>query len=548
MNPTFNLLEEPWIPCVWHDGRLEPLSLRDTLVQAHEIREVYADSPLTVAALHRLLLAVLHRLFGPKDRWAWADLWQDGQGQWDVQRLDNYFAEWHTRFDLFDEQHPFYQVAQFPSDIKPPKAQPISQLAPEMASGNNIALFDHHFDLYPELVSAAEAARRLVTIQAFTIGFGISYAQSGKKIHFRDGPCARGSLFLVQGDSLFQTLLLSMREYPDTGSRLPDDPDEDKPVWEMDDPFVPSRDVPFGYLDYLTWQSLRVKFLPPVVNDEGILVKQVYRIQGLGLDKGEVFDPLKSYSESEKGEFKVRGFSGARSLWRDSVALFELVGDKKSHNSPENWRLLASLVHPGRVLQKKQVFRYSAYGLATEKGKAKNVILWRYERMPLPLDYLADETAVARLRGAIKLAEDVEWQLRVARDWLIWLGWFKPKEDREFDKWKKAKDYRKSKGDKSFQALQKKFPAARHYWWRLEEPFRRVMTGLAGEGADQALLEWRQILRGAAEAAFRETETTVAPTPLVLKAIVKAEEQLEQGVNWVLRLDKGSQDEKESTH
>jgi CRISPR system Cascade subunit CasA len=72
------------------DGRMEPLSLRDTLVQAHTIREIYTDSPLTVAALHRLLLAVLHRVFRPMNRHVWAELWVKGQGQWKPTTLDEY--------------------------------------------------------------------------------------------------------------------------------------------------------------------------------------------------------------------------------------------------------------------------------------------------------------------------------------------------------------------------------------------------------------------------------------------------------------------------
>ena len=84
MKSFFNLLEEAWIPCIMLDGRMEPLSLRDTLVQAHTIREIYTDSPLTVAALHRLLLAVLHRVFRPMNRHVWAELWAKGQGQWEA--------------------------------------------------------------------------------------------------------------------------------------------------------------------------------------------------------------------------------------------------------------------------------------------------------------------------------------------------------------------------------------------------------------------------------------------------------------------------------
>ena len=38
MTDTFNLLHERWIPCVMEDGTVSELSLRDTLVQAREIR------------------------------------------------------------------------------------------------------------------------------------------------------------------------------------------------------------------------------------------------------------------------------------------------------------------------------------------------------------------------------------------------------------------------------------------------------------------------------------------------------------------------------
>lgn len=61
----FNLLEEPWIP-VLRGERVKEVSLAEALLEAHTITRIETPSPLEEAALHRLLLAVLHRAFrGP---------------------------------------------------------------------------------------------------------------------------------------------------------------------------------------------------------------------------------------------------------------------------------------------------------------------------------------------------------------------------------------------------------------------------------------------------------------------------------------------------
>ena len=75
--PEFNLVDQPWIPCLQRDGgKPQELSLRDTLIGAHEIRELFDNSPLVTVSLHRLLLAILHRNFGPASFGEWKELWQ----------------------------------------------------------------------------------------------------------------------------------------------------------------------------------------------------------------------------------------------------------------------------------------------------------------------------------------------------------------------------------------------------------------------------------------------------------------------------------------
>ena len=85
-------------------------------MQAHEWREIRGDTPLETASLHRLLLAVLHRVFGPKSTRAWKSLW--GREQFDRGMLDEYLHQpkIHQRFDLFDSEKPFYQPRQTPKN------------------------------------------------------------------------------------------------------------------------------------------------------------------------------------------------------------------------------------------------------------------------------------------------------------------------------------------------------------------------------------------------------------------------------------------------
>lgn len=110
MTYSFNLIEKPWIPCLTFDGERVELGLQDSLVQAHELREIYGDTPLETAALYRLLLVVLHRVFGPRNSSDWIKMWRRRQQGFDSSALDAYLQHWHHRFDLFDQEHPFFQV------------------------------------------------------------------------------------------------------------------------------------------------------------------------------------------------------------------------------------------------------------------------------------------------------------------------------------------------------------------------------------------------------------------------------------------------------
>ena len=68
MSRSFNLVYEPFVPCVGLKSLPIEYGLQEVLINAHKVAEIRDESPLVTVALHRLLLAVLHRCYrGPKN-------------------------------------------------------------------------------------------------------------------------------------------------------------------------------------------------------------------------------------------------------------------------------------------------------------------------------------------------------------------------------------------------------------------------------------------------------------------------------------------------
>ena len=61
----FDLTHELWIPCATDEG-LKQFSLVDVLTEADKIHGIVGENPPITVALHRLLLAIIHRVYrGP---------------------------------------------------------------------------------------------------------------------------------------------------------------------------------------------------------------------------------------------------------------------------------------------------------------------------------------------------------------------------------------------------------------------------------------------------------------------------------------------------
>jgi len=212
---------------------------------------------------------------------------------------------------------------------------------------------------------------------------------------------------MATGDNLFQTLALNLLPYNADGP-VPSGAD-DCPAWEDDRVRFPQREgsAVRGYLDYLTWQSRRIQLLR---DGESTRVARCRILQGLKMASPEPRDPFKAYMVKDDGpnrELVPVPLSPGRALWRDSHVLVQEIADRR-------WRpeLMNHLARFQRIRQRRGLSGQSAFplmlvGLATEPGKAGSVVMWRHERLVLPLRYAEDDTLAMELEAGLQFAEDV---------------------------------------------------------------------------------------------------------------------------------------------
>ncbi len=532
--PSFNLLDERWIPCVMdEDGRAGEFGLREVLARAPEIREIADPSPLVTVTLHRLLLAILHRNFGPRNVSEWEKLWESGR--WDQPCLDQYFAAWHERFDLFHDRYPFYQVA----SIEQQYAVTITKLTHELASpGNAATLFDHTI---PDSVafSPAQAARYLLAHQSFTVGGLVSLrkGEDPKICKSADAaPLTKGAVTLVRGASLFRTLMLNLHQY-NRESEAPFRFDlDDTPAWERDEETRPEDRHPKGYLDLLTWQSRRIRLFPETSPAGETVVRRVAIMKGYqfpAVDERHGRETMLAFRKNEqaKGDqdpWPAIDFREARAVWRDSLALFQSAAEQRDRPKMLSW--LNELVDEG-TLDKSLILPLDLYGLSTDRA---NVLFWRHEQLPVPLAYLNDENLLDRLRQALALVEQVAGVLRQSVNNLARLL-LAPESNRP--------DARQPDGG-AVGELARSFGAERVYWARLDVLFRQFLVKLEAdrrpdEGGSWVYGEtefpaWVQQVRSVAKAAFAQTAGSLDTSARSLKAVAVASREFNRRLSAVL--------------
>jgi CRISPR system Cascade subunit CasA len=533
--PSFNLLDEGWIPCLRSShAPPEYLSIREVFRQAPMLRQIVDPAPTVTASIHRLLLAILHRsLQGPRSPTEWGTTWR--HGSWDVARIEAYLARWHDRFDLFTEDHPFYQT----TGLADTAFKDINQLTHERASNRNLRqlLFDHSL---PGMgISPAAAARYLLAQQNFSVGgmFGLNPGEGQREKFAPASPLLTSAVCLVAGKNVFESLMLNWHQY-DREAELPFAfSGEDRPAWERDDPVRVRERLPEGWVDLLTWQCRRIALRPTVGADGELRVTHVALMQGYRLPEAfevATSETMVAYAKYTKAQHDVSpwlpiGLTEGRATWRDSHALFQSVASERQRPRTLDWlqRLIA-----GGYLESRTVFPLDIYGLLADQAKIDD---WRHETLPLPSAFVQSPEMVEPLRRALDLAEQVA-QLLVPRILNLPL---KPRPVR-------GPSPLRMLGEELLRYTSERTPDGRAasqlgnhlspeagYWAALEGPFRTFITRLPsdftvdrfGDVSERgdAAREWGRTVVRVARGCFDDTLRGMTTSARSLRAIAKAE-------------------------
>lgn len=489
----YNLIDEKWIPVRFLDGTRDELGIGDTLLRSKEIATIEDPSPLVVAALHRLLLAVLYRaLAGPTDIDQAKALFKVGLPD---DKIMAYLEKWRDRFWLFDEKYPFYQVSAYDPQDKQGKKDWKSwpAIAAEHNASNAKVLFDHIDIATAGSIPSRIAARWLIACQTFVLGGGNS-----DFVYTKSAPSATAVIVLPLGIQLHDTLLFSL--VPENKEVLV----ADRPIWEQESISLASLKngitrPPIGVVDLYTWLARSIKF--NLEGDGGVLSKLTFA-SGVGCSSEDYLDPMLGYRVDDKRgklaiQFRDRG------LWRDFDSLL-----------PDNSNLAPRVIDHATALTKsnRERFPHSVIVLGQLNSKAK-IEYWRMERFALPKALAGECSIRTQIRQLLSDAEETQKFL-----------WFAC---RSFARDLLSRGEREPTG-KDISSFVEQMPVNSRYWTTLEFRFHEILREYALEQDPEDIRYlWLKSVRDTLKRAWEQHSTSVSSGDAwAIRALVKAEEPI----------------------
>ncbi|MEV0624319.1 CRISPR-associated helicase Cas3' [Nonomuraea wenchangensis] len=416
--PSFNLVDEPWLDHVTTSGTSATASLRDLLLNAHGVRDLSVEVPTQYPALIRFLLAVLHRALGMRDgkqhesqpriKGDWEYLYS--LGHFPPGPINNYLDTWRDRFDLFHPKHPFLQAGGLTSMSG--ERKPAGLLIPYAASGNNVPIFSESADRQTIELAPPEAARWLLHTQCWdTAGIKTGarddpQAKQGKTTGNRTGLLGSLGVLIPTGTTLWETLMYNLLVLNEDIS-----PADDLPTWEQD-PLAAAWQsrLPRGVLDLYGWPGRRIRLFPERSESEPV-VRQVLVCAGDRLKDESTLDSLEPHTawyavddQASSARYRPSRHRPGQQLWRGLGGIlgrrFETGDGGRRSMAPHVLTHLRSVKLP-----KDKVLQLRAYGVVY--GIQSSVVEEAYtDVLPLPVALLRPTGREGLDAMAVQCVED----------------------------------------------------------------------------------------------------------------------------------------------
>lgn len=268
----FNLLEEQWIVVMTDDkGSTKEVSLIELFQNAHAYKRLAGETPAQDFALLRFLLAILHTVFSRFDDLGEAYEWialdekfvpknetvdEDDESEYNEALFDTwkalwnaetfpeiigkYLEKWSNRFNLYDENYPFYQITEqeYKNILKEDETIKKKQSKKESGvtnlrlinrliseSDHKIELFSPTSEKYKNILTNPSLVRWLIAFQGYT---GTAEKKQFPKMTSsgeKGWLLSLGGIYL-QGTTIKETLLLNMVISNETSKQTP--------IWEKE--------------------------------------------------------------------------------------------------------------------------------------------------------------------------------------------------------------------------------------------------------------------------------------------------------------------------
>ena len=503
---AYDLWLDPWLRLQRPDGSIDRSGIYRALINAHEYASLIDASPLVVAGIQRLLVAILQDALQPRSQReirGWI-----GAGTIPVDRLNAFAEQFADRFDLFSFDKPFLQSADLgTAPAKEDTVKSAGYLFYEQPTGTNHTHYRHGLnDAYA--ICPACAAAGLCTIPAFatTGGAGIKQSINGVPPYY----------VLPIGETLATTLLQSLLIPP--WFPVTSQPDGELPWWRRESHVGKNNEVQaVSYLASLTFPARRMRLHPRQVEaacsrcgehcTTGVstMVYDMGEFRAYGLptwqDAFVAYQPPKPKAKIQQPN-AVRPQEG-RAVWREFNTLFLSRGPSSTGGSPASGTGPQSPLvvnHLSELYEddlQADMLTFRVIGVRTDKAK---IIEWSDSSFNVPFALMSDPTTGVLVNAALDCVEDCAFVIGHA----MLLA-----EGREH-----VTRYRR---------LQQRL--LREYWQHLAEPFTHYILLLADRGNRYSVQDqWiDQTIRYASDV-FEETIATIGDDARALRIRVQATE------------------------
>ncbi|WP_197722521.1 type I-E CRISPR-associated protein Cse1/CasA [Cellulomonas fimi] len=397
MSGRYSLIDEPWVLVLTQDGTTDEVSLLDLFRRAPQIREIVGDIPTQGYAVLRVALAVLARsVGGPRTTGDWEHLW-DGTAP-PMEAIEAYLQEHAERFDLFHPETPFFQVAGLRTARD--EVFGLERLIADVPAGH--PYFTTRAGRGVQRISAAEAARWLVHVQAFDVSgiksgaVGDPRVTGGKGYPIGQGFAGHLGGLSVDGGDLWRTLLLNTVPLDHLGLQRDV---RDRPAWEAEPSGPAEADDaaarPYGSLDLFTWQSRRVLLHGGPDGVTGVLVANGDKLTPQNRHRQE---PMSAWRRSEPQQKKLglpvvympREHVPGRAVWRGLASLLPLVAPRGKADGGQPFVTAAVVEWAAEALEAtaRVTLRTAGMVYGTQNASVEEVV---DDRLVVPVALLSEE-------------------------------------------------------------------------------------------------------------------------------------------------------------